>query len=148
MNYLNLHCGYSQPRNSIITANYLILAIFNTKLASNNHHQIFLVFGKLQKTNFQNWFFITLISKIQKPNAEVQVRNNNFTKHTLKKKHCRRKKNSQTLALIIAIFSSSLRIVRNSILHRNCQQKAPTKDTQKIPIWQIFLAHSELPHRS
>lgn len=39
-NCLGLHCGFSQPRNSIITTNYSVLAILNTKLASNNHHQI------------------------------------------------------------------------------------------------------------
>jgi len=38
-NCLGLYCGFSQPKNSIFTTNYLVMAIFNTKLASNNHHQ-------------------------------------------------------------------------------------------------------------
>jgi hypothetical protein len=63
----------------------------------------------------------------------VQARNNNFAKHILKKKHYRKKKSSQTLALTVAIFFSSLRIGRSNILHRNCQQKALTKDTQNNP---------------
>lgn len=56
-----------------------------------------------------------------------------------------RKKSSQTLALTVALFSSSLRIARRSILHRNCQQKAPTRDTQNSPhTAKKFPAHSEL----
>jgi len=44
-NCLSLHYGFSQPRNSIIITNYLIMAIFNPKLVSNNHHQIGFFFG-------------------------------------------------------------------------------------------------------
>jgi hypothetical protein len=57
-NCLSLYCNFSKPKNSIITTNYLVLAIFNTKLASNNHHQ-----KKI-------WCFVScrkLISKIHKP---------------------------------------------------------------------------------
>jgi len=78
----------------------------------------------------------------------VQARNNNFVKHTLKKKHYKRKKSSQTLALTIAFFSS-LKIAKNSILHMNCQQKALVKDTQNnAHMAKKFSAHSKLPHKS
>jgi hypothetical protein len=79
----------------------------------------------------------------------VQARNNKFAKHTLKNNHYRRKKSLQTLALIVTIFSFSLRIARSSILHRNCQQKAPTRDTENNPhMAKKFLAHLKLFHRS
>jgi hypothetical protein len=79
----------------------------------------------------------------------VQARNNIVAKHTLKNKHYKKMKSSQTLALIVAICSSSLRIVRNSILHRNCQQKALARDIENNPhMAKKFLAQSELRHRS
>ncbi len=78
----------------------------------------------------------------------MQARNNNFIKHTLKKKHCRRNKSSKTLTLIV-VFSSSLRIVRNNILHKNCQQKTPIKDTQNnAHMAKNNSAHLKLPHKS
>jgi hypothetical protein len=69
----------------------------------------------------------------------VQARNSNFAKHTLKKEKL------TTLAPTVALFSSSLRIARSSILHRNYQQKAPARDTQNSPhTAKKFPAHSEL----
>jgi hypothetical protein len=81
--------------------------------------------------------------------VEVQAKNSNFVKHTLKKKHYKRKESSQTLALTIALFYSSLKIARSSILHMNCQQKALVKDTQNnAHMAKKFSAHSKLPHKS
>jgi hypothetical protein len=79
----------------------------------------------------------------------VQAKNNNFIKHTLKKKHFRWKKSSQTLALTVALFSSSLRIAKSSILYMNCQQKALVRDTQNnAHMAKKFSTYSKLPHRS
>jgi len=79
----------------------------------------------------------------------VQARNSSFVKHTLKKKQYKRKKSSQTLALTIVLFSSSLKIARSNILHMNCQQKALVKNTQNnAHMANKFLAHSKLPHKS